>query len=357
MATKQASPERTLDITGEILISADSHVMEPNDLWQKRLPDHLRARAPVFPPPPQTGVAMADHRPGGYDPKERVKEMETDGVSAEVLYPTLGLRLFGIDDPELQEACFTVYNDWLIDYCSVAPKRLVGIPCLAAFNIDQSVAELERTNKAGLVGGLIWQVPREDLPLSSMHYEPLWSKAEELDVPLHLHILTGFDYSAISQDTRRKDPIEGHRGSVNHKLNGIVNSLFDLIFTGVFERHPKLKLVIVESEIGWMPFVLQQWDYYYNRFKEERPVPITMEPSAYFNRNVYATFFNDAVGGQLLSWWGQNNCMWSTDYPHPNSPWPNSREVLATNLGHLPIEVVRKLVRTTVQELYPVSAS
>jgi len=357
MTSTQINPEKKLDLTGEVLISADSHVMEPPNLWKDHLPAGLQDRAPVFPPRPAVGTGMADHRPGGYDPTERVKEMETDGVSAEVLYPTLGLRIFGIDDPEIQEASFTVYNDWLIDYCNVAPGRLVGIPCLSCFNIDQAVSELERTNKAGLVGGLIWQVPHPNLPFSSEHYEPLWSKAEEMGVPIHLHILTGFDYSAMSRDGDRKDPVEGHRGSVNHKLNSITNSLFDLIFTGVLERHPKLNIVIVESEIGWIPFTLQQWDYYYNRFIKERPVPITMPPSEYFNRQIYATFFNDAVGGQLLSWWGQDNCMWSTDYPHPNSPWPNSRDVLATNLGHLPMDTVRKLTRTTVEKLYPVTGS
>ena len=71
---------------------------------------------------------MDDQRPGGYDPKERISEMETDGVSAEVLYPTLGLRLFSLESPEAQEACFRIYNDWLMEYCSIAPKRLVGIP-------------------------------------------------------------------------------------------------------------------------------------------------------------------------------------------------------------------------------------
>ena len=78
---------------------------------------------------------------------------------------------------------------------------------------------------------------------------------------------------------------------------------------------------------------MQQWDYYYKRFLGQRIVPISTPPSEYFYRNIYATFFNDAVGGQLLSWWGQDNCMWSTDYPHPNSPWPNSRQVLQENLG------------------------
>ena len=301
---------------------------------------------------------MTDQRPGGYDPKERIAEMEADTVSAEVLYPTLGLRLFSLEDPETQEACFRIYNDWLMEYCAVAPDRLVGIACLSTYDIDKAVAELYRTHEGGLYGALVWQVPHESLPFTGNHYDKLWAAAQELGVPIHLHILTGFDYSAGLSfgggPGVQADPLAGHRGSVNLKLQSVSNALFDLIFSGVFVRFPALKAVVVESEIGWIPFLLQQWDYYYKRFLDTRPVPIEMLPSDYFYRNVYATFFNDAVGGQLLSWWGQDNCMWSTDYPHPNSPWPRSREVLANNLGHLPAATISKLVNENVRKVYPI---
>src|SRR5437899_939111 len=101
-------------MTDQVLISADSHVMEPADLWVRELPAKFRDVAPRY-PEHKLGEGF-QHHPGGRDPRERVKEMATDGVSAEVLYPTLGLPLFSLDDPELQEACFRVYNDWLIDY-------------------------------------------------------------------------------------------------------------------------------------------------------------------------------------------------------------------------------------------------
>ena len=355
MTSILSASNQVIDLSGEVLISADSHVMEEPDLWDLNLPDSLKSDVPSFPPRPKTGTAMADQRPGGYDPKERIAEMETDGVSAEVLYPTLGLRLFSLNSPEAQEACFRIYNDWLINYCATSPKRLVGIPCISTYNIDNAIRELHRTHEAGLYGALVWQVPHPDIPFTGEHYDRFWAAAQELNVPIHLHILTGFDYSSDSNfASRQADPLLGHRGSVNLKLQSVTNSLFDLIFTGVFERFPKLKAVIVESEIGWIPFVLQQWDYYYKRFLGQRIVPITMPPSEYFYRNIFATFFNDAVGGQLLSWWGQDNCMWSTDYPHPNSPWPNSRKVLEENLGHLPLETLRKLVNTNVRKIYPI---
>ena len=108
-----------------VIISSDSHVMEPVDLWKNGVPEKYRNDAPLF-PPHKVGEGFQQHA-GGWDPRARITEMEKDGLSAEVLYPTLMLDLFALDDPGLQEACFRVYNDWLIDYCSTSPKRLLGI--------------------------------------------------------------------------------------------------------------------------------------------------------------------------------------------------------------------------------------
>ena len=106
-------------VANEVIVSADSHVMEPTDLWTRNLPASFKGRYPEFPPRDAVG-----EKPGGWDPRARVQEMAVDGVSAEVLYPTLGLRLFALEDAELQEACFEIANDWLIDYCKVHPDKL-----------------------------------------------------------------------------------------------------------------------------------------------------------------------------------------------------------------------------------------
>jgi predicted TIM-barrel fold metal-dependent hydrolase len=330
----------------EVIISADSHVMEPHDLWVTRLPARFRDAAPSY-PPPKVGEGLQQH-PGGQDPRERVKEMATDGVSGEVLYPTLSLDQFGLDDAELQEACFRVYNDWLIDYCSVSPERLVGVPNISVYNIDHAIAELERCKKAGLKGALIWQAPHPDLPFTSDHYERFWAAAQDLDMPLSMHILTGHNYTK----TMDRHSVEHYRGSVNLKALDALNAFFDFIFYGILDRFPRLKIVMVETEIGWIPFFLQQWDYYFRRFRKENPPPIEQEPSFYYKRQIYATFFNDAVGARSFSWWQDNNCMWSNDYPHPNSTWPNSRRVIERDLGSLPTEERAKLVRENVVRLY-----
>ncbi|HZR97709.1 MAG TPA: amidohydrolase family protein [Chloroflexota bacterium] len=333
---------------GEILISADSHVMEHPEFWVKNLPSQFQDQAPKFTAGRVGDVSGFQGRPGGHDPNARLEEMAMDGVSAEVLYPTFGLRLFGLDDARLQEACFRLYNDWLIDYCKVDNDRLVGIPCISVYDIEHAVQELERCRKAGLQGALIWQAPHADLPFYSDHYDRFWAAAQDLEAPISLHILTGHNYSK-NLETKT---IESYRGSVNLKTADAANALFDFIFYGILERYPRLRLVVVENEIGWLPFTLQQWDYYYHRFVGVNPPPISMAPSKYFDRQIFATFFNDAVGGRCLEWWGQDNCMWSNDFPHPNSTWPNSREVIGRTLGHLPADVRRKLVQDNCLKLY-----
>ena len=342
-----SSATSALDRAEEVIISADSHVMEPHDLWEKALTPTFGEQAPRF-KKLEVGESF-QHHPGGHDPHERIKEMTTDGVSAEVLYPTLGLTLFGLDDARLQEACFRVYNDWLIDYCQVAPDRLVGVPCISVYDIDQAVKELERAKRGGLKGALIWQAPHPDLPLHSSHYDPFWAAAQDLDMPVSLHILTGHNYSKNRQNT---SSVENYRGSVNWKLIEGANAVFDLVFYGVLHRYPGLKIVVVENELSWLAFLEQQWDYYYRRFHTRRPLPIDQEPSAYLNRQVYVTFFRDAVGGRCLEWWGQDNAMWSNDFPHENSTWPHSRQWIERELGHLPADVRAKLVRDNVTNLY-----
>jgi len=342
-----ATGTATGQATSGVIISADSHIVEPHDLWARALP-WAKEQVPAFPP---GNAAGPDAKPGGTDPYARVREMAVDGVSAEVLYPTLGLRLFGMDDATAQEACFRVYNDWLMEYCKPNLDRLAGIGCISIYDIDHAVTELERCAHAGLRGSMIWQVPHPSLPLRSDYYNPFWEASCALDMPVSLHILTGHNYT---KDATLYPGIEHYRATSNIKILEAANALFDLIWYGVLDRFPRLKIVTVENEIGWIPFYLQQWDYYHRKQRAAAP-PISKLPSSYFNRQVYASFFNDSIGGHILSAWGQDNCMWSSDYPHSNSTWPHSREVIQRDLGHLAPEVREKLVRENVVGLYGMS--
>jgi uncharacterized protein len=336
----------------EVLISSDSHVMEPSGILAERVPNSFKDQVPRF-PQLEVGSSFQTH-PGGSDPTHRIKEMETDGLSAEVLFPTYLLPHFAMDDGKLQAVCFRAYNDWLIDYCKVSPKRLIGIAAISVYDIDEAVKELERCAKAGIKGSIIWQAPHPDLPFHSEHYNKFWAASQDLQIPVHLHILTGHGYHKESVFGNKRTGVEAYRGSVNLKLKEIIDAYFELIFYGVFERYPKLRFVGVENEIGWMPFMLQQWDYYYNRFKKVNPLPITKNPSEYFKNQISGTFFRDTVAGHNFEHWGQDNCMWSNDYPHGNSTWPESRKYIDRDLGHLPPDIRKKLVYTNVKNLYDI---
>jgi predicted TIM-barrel fold metal-dependent hydrolase len=328
----------------QILYSADSHVIEPASLWKNELPAKFRDQAPDF------GGSRPDDvkHGGGTDKYERLKAMDADGVQIEVLYGTWGLKLLAIDDPELEAACVRVYNDWLIDFCQAAPDRLVGLALLSSYDIDGAIAEMTRCRDAGMRGISLWQIPRVDLRFDTDHYDRLWAAAQEMEMPASLHILSGHGY-------RKHPDMMPTSTDMTKKLAVCMDSIHDIIYSGVLERYPRLQVVMAENEIGWLPFVLEQWDFYvhkgrhhFNR-KEEK---MKLLPSEYFARQMYATFFNDAVGGHLLSWWGQDNCMWSNDFPHSNSTWPVSRDVIARDLGHLPPDVIAKIVHGTCAHLY-----
>src|SRR2546422_8134636 len=169
-------------------ISADSHMTEPPDLWEKRLPLALRDRAPRF---PKRGDAGGNVRVGGWDPCERLKDQAYDSVSAEVLYPTRGTVAWVTGDPELEEAGCRVYNDWLIEFCSAAPQRLWGLAMISLWNIEHAAQELERCRKGGLRGATIGLVPAEDLLHGSGDYERIWAASQELALSGDLHIKSG----------------------------------------------------------------------------------------------------------------------------------------------------------------------
>jgi predicted TIM-barrel fold metal-dependent hydrolase len=368
--------------TADLLISADSHVLEPADLWTTRLPAAYRDRAPrvyhdaardawLFgcadvPPQPiassfvagveldqvpameRAGYAAA--RPGGWDPHARLADMAVDGVSAEVLYPSLGLFLYWIEDAAFQEACFRAYNDWLIEYCGAYPERLVGVPMIALWDAAAAARELRRCRDGGLRGALVWERPPASRAFSSAASDPFWAAAADLDMPVSLHILTDWG-SSRRRVVEQLTGLERHRASVALNFE-IETALFDLVFSGVLERFPALRIVSVENEYAWLAALLRRMDRSYERFRGEAPLGLTLRPSEYYRRQIYATFFNDPIGPATLPHLGYDNVMWSSDYPHQNSTWPRSREVIARDLAGLSAAQRQKLVRGNVARLY-----
>jgi predicted TIM-barrel fold metal-dependent hydrolase len=295
--------------------------------------------------------------------------LETDGIVGEILYPTLGLAIFAIEDPDLQAACCRRYNEWLLDYCSIAPDRLFAIGMIPTYEMDVAQNELKFCADRGMRGCIIWQTPHPDIPFSTDHYDSFWAAAQDLSMPVSLHIVTGFNYSR--QVLTTCPPLRGTQQwdststappasnlsvfrNVRQKLDCVVDALSDIIFSGVFDRYPQLRLVLAENEVGWLPFVLDQFDYYARGKREinDPELAVSIWPSDYVTSNVFVTFFRDPLAGSLPEGWGHDNCMWSNDFPHANSTWPHSRETVSKILGALPNETIEKLVWGNAARLY-----
>jgi predicted TIM-barrel fold metal-dependent hydrolase len=324
---------------------------EPSTLWDERLPERFTDRWMRRPSAPDNHDRLHPRsgRPGGWDPEARLKDMAVDGMVAEVLYPTSATGIYRKADHELQEAFSRVYNDWLIEYCRVAPDRLWGQAIISLWDIDHAVREMERCRNAGLAGATIWLVPPPELPFNSPHYDRFWAAAQALQMPVSMHINMGYGpYTVMAPEA--DGSVESHRRSLNHNKAAAMNVLLDLMGYGVLDRYPGLRIVLAEVDGGWVPYWLQEAEHFF-RFKK-LPQPLELTPSEYFERQCATTFMDDEVAGYLLSRWCQNSLLWSSDYPHANGVWPKSREVVARTLGHLPADVRANVVCHSAAKLY-----
>jgi predicted TIM-barrel fold metal-dependent hydrolase len=370
------------------LISADSHVNEPGDLWVERIDKAFRDRAPRVVdnlPGRQPGSYLVlegiqpihltqglgagkkpeelpkffqestykDARRGGWDPAERLKDMDLDGVEAEVIYTTMGFRQFWFKDAALQQACFRAYNDWLAEYCAYAPKRLAGLGLISLYEIEAAVQELRRCRQMGLKGAMIWASPPEDRPYSDPLYDPFWAAAQDLRMPLSLHAITGMgpESQATRAMGREIQRVDRYLRAVTG-ADEVKRSLTVFIFSGVLERFPGLKLVSAENNVGWLPFVIQRWDQAQESSRYMHPTALELKPSEYFHRQVYATFIDDSVGVENRHQIGVDNIMWSSDYPHTASTWPHSQEIIARDFKDVPAAEKWQIVRQNVTQLY-----
>jgi len=363
------------------IISADSHVIEPSDLWVERLDREYRDRAPrIFwderrqgwffgceglPPAlisslyavdkspqefaQQQGVGIEAVRRGGNDPGERLKDMDLDGVAAEVLYPSLGLSLYWLKNARFQKACFQAYNNWLADFVSYAPNRLIGVGLVSLWDIDNAVQELYRCRAMGLKGVAIWASPPEERAFTSLCNDPFWRAAQELEMPVSLHILSGYRESPKLFDyTTSMERIQLNMAFPEE----IQHSLTDIIFSGVLERFPDLKLVLAENDIGWVAYHLLHADRIHFKLGPLLSTSLTMTPGEYFKRQVYATFMEDEVGIVTIQLLGAENFMWGSDYPHYESTWPKSQEVIAQSFLDASEEDRLKVVYENCAKLY-----
>ena len=365
-----------------LILSSDSHVFEPPDLWTTRIDKAFRDRAPRMQridgadqivieadqvlsgiglisnagarfEAPETisgNARFEDVHRGGYDPMQHLADMRLDGVAGEVLYPSQGLFYFRIADGALMSAIFRTYNDWLAEFCRTDPARLKGIAMINLDDVPAAIAELERTARLGLAGAMITEYPLEHRRYDQPEYEPFWTAAEALGMPLSLHTAT-----------RRQGKIRGVGEKTLRDASSRATKAFypalsmcDMIFSGVFERHPRLTLAIVEFELSWAPHLLTTMDYTYRERHEEAIYRFKgdVRPSDFFHRNVVLSFQEDAVGIRLRDVIGVDNIMWGSDYPHSESTFPRSRKILAEILAGVPEYEQAKIVGSTTARVY-----
>lgn len=369
------------------MVSSDSHIIEPPDLWQSRLPAAMRERGPVVREEAnghwwyvdgyktmsflgiQAGDRFVKHAdqlrisghfsevaPASYDPARYIEESASDGIWGSVLYPSQGLVLYAVPVSDVLTAATHAYNDWLAEFCRHDPRRLKGVAILNADDPAEAVQELTRAHRLGLVGAMIPLSPPLWRPYRSPEFDPLWAAAQDLGMPISLH--TGADRADPRQGAAafRLNIAEVPPSVFINKDHQVRQALGDLIFSGVFERFPKLMVGTVEHELSWIPFFLDQLDYTYTdrprRGAWHKFADPGVLPSDFFRRNVFCSFQQDAVGVRLRDVIGLHTLMFGSDYPHTESTYPRTIPILADILADVPEDEAHAIVCGNAARLY-----
>jgi predicted TIM-barrel fold metal-dependent hydrolase len=281
------------------------------------------------------------------DPELRLRDQERDGVQAEVLYGILGTtRRLG--DPEAAVEVMRIYNEWLADFCDAHPDRYAGLACIPNRPIEAAVDEVTRVVKRGGVRGIELANSQDILPLWDPAWTPLWEVVDEAGLPLHLHTVGGQrpDMETLPPPLARVALAVHITGFQMH----MATVLTSLIFAGVLERYRRIRVVIGESGIGWIPYLLERMDAEWeDQFKD---LALTLPPREYWRRQCKATYQTDRIGIRLIEELGAETVMWGSDFPHPDGVWPDSAEFIQRELGHLPEDVRQKIVCENAGRLY-----
>ena len=386
------------------LISADSHLNEPPAAWE-RVQKQYGDRAPkVVQDPPglakgtwliadglppigcshfsvgmvvgkEKGISEVDvdtyaesvhfnenfrHEdyPSGWDPSARLKDQDTDGVEAEVLFASPSRFFYGLTDEPFQRAILRSYNAWLHEFCRYAPERLIGLPLLSILDVEHAVADLQEYAKLGFRGV---QIPTRIR--GSGYYEPqdepLRAVAEEAGVVINVHTTTTQGAPRTHFEGPRsydhwKEPLGFARTqAAAHEFLG------NLIFSGVFDRHPDLKVVCAEFDVGWIAHMVRRVDHTAARwgaYDADRDINKRL-PSEYLDGNIYFTFQDDRAGMLTSPLYGENNYLWASDFPHGVTTWPYSQQTLDSNCEGLDPRIKQKVGRENANRLYGLGLS
>jgi len=357
------------------VISADSHITEAPDTYSANIDPRFRDRAPRLErlgdagdffvvegmKPVPMGLVAAAGKPAeelrvtgttfdqlhrsGWDPAARRADQIRDGVAAEVIYPTVGMMLCNHPDFDLKKACFDAYNRWIAAYCAADPARLLGCGQTAMRTPEEGIADLRAIRDLGLRGVMMPGNPAVE-DYDSPRYDDFWRAAIDLGLPLSFHILT----SASDRGRVRGPKLNGFLAIVR----GCQDILGTFVLGGVFERHPKLRIVCVEADAGWVPHFMYRMDHAWKRHRSWLPPgqALSRLPSEYFAENVYTTFQDDWVAFQVADLMNWRRLLWANDFPHSDSTWPHSQEMLSKHAAALRPQQRRAILCDNVAELY-----
>ena len=356
------------------LISSDSHVTEPGDLWTKRVPAALRDRAPHIKrfdegdawivegmsgplafgwtscaglPPEQmkSWVRFEDVRRGGYDPAVRIEEQDRDGVDAEVLYPTPALSIGITAHPEedYHLAMVRAYNDWLSEFASHAPERFGGMAMLPnRGGAKAAVAEIERvTGRPGIRGVVMGAYPNGTLALEPED-DPVWAVLNERKITLSIHVALTQTMPAV---IRSKLPGYG-------RFFDAPNRVIEMVFSGMFDRFPNLNVFIAEVDFGWVPYVKEQIDNNYYRLEPTSKFGLKAPPREYIDRHFHYGYMTDTFGLQNRQYVGAERILWSSDYPHISADWPYSWRTIQSSMSGVSPEERNLILHANAERLF-----
>lgn len=377
-------------------IDADTHITEPGDVWTSRLPRKYHDAAPRIvrnddgvdlwqfgntprqipvgatacagwhEPFPSIPKNLDECPPAAYDAKARLEYMDSIGAWAMALYPNIGgfgsETFLGLDDPELMLACVRAYNDWLIEWISPDPRRFIPVMATPFWDVEATVAEIHRCYEMGHKAILFTSAPQDfGMPfIGDPHWNPIWETAQEIDLPISLHIGSG-DFQDQLLDPAR---FAAHgiapstvSGSMSILLTNAIQ-LMDIAMSGILPRNPKLRLVSVESGVGWLPFIKEALDYgfKYTGVSKEKP-EFKKCPSEYLREQVWAcSLFEEFSSESVLDDVGADRILFETDYPHPICLYGNVREKIDAAFGDRSQAVRDKILFSNAAELYGVEA-
>jgi predicted TIM-barrel fold metal-dependent hydrolase len=387
------------------IVDGDCHILEPPDIWQNWLPKELQERAPKLvkdvdggdawqfagfaDPDPiglvstpgkpfdefrWTGVTYQDARPGCYVGAERLKDMDIDGVDAEVLFPpqrTVG-HFLGNEDEAFVLAGIQAYNNFLWEeFCAPDRDRLIGMAQMPSTGIDDAVDGLRKAKARGFKGVVTSCWPSGGDSISDAD-DPFWAAASDEGIPVCIHI--NLVSRRARQSQRKAAEAAAAKGSgglyggkaakANAKAVAGLGSVFStvpstigqLIFTGTFERFPDLHVAMIETGVGWIPHFLEQIDDRYWRNRSWGNIPIKEPPSFYWFRNMSATFITDFNGVENRHGVGVDNMMWSSDYPHHGNDWPYSRRTIDSMMSSIDRDERRRIVGANAARIFGLGA-